>query len=217
MDTTAAPASGLSVTDCYRKAWDRLWEGFVDLLLPLLAWMLIAGFGSWLGRRTGLVGLVFQLAVGLPVGLGAAWVYLRAARGERPEIADLFVAFRANYTQAVVGMALLSAIVGLGMMLLVVPGIFALVRLCLVPYLLVAEHYEPLPALGESWRRTEAHGWPILGALLMTLPIVLVGALLLGVGLIPAAIWIHLALAQIYLEISRLCPPATTAPSTATV
>ncbi len=217
MNTTAAPASELSVTDCYRKAWDRLWEGFVDLLLPLLAWMVIAGFGSWLGRRTGLIGVVFQLAVGLPVGLGATWVYLRAARGERPEIGDLFVAFRTNYTQAVVGMALVSAIVGLGMMLLVVPGVFALVRLCLVPYLLVAERHEPIAALRESWRRTEAHGWTLFGALLMTVPILLVGALLLGVGLMPAAIWIHLAFAQVYLEVTRLSPPAALSVGEATI
>ncbi len=193
----------LSATDCYRRAWDRLWAGgFVDLLLPLLALALAGGFGSWLSQRTGWIGMLYQLLVGLPVGLGAAWVYLRAARGETPEIADVFFAFRGNYKQAVVGMALLSAIVGVGMLLLVVPGVIAMVRLCLVPYLLAAENYEAVDALRESWQRTAAHAWSIFGVFLMSIPILLVGALLFGIGLIPAAIWIHLTFALLYLELT---------------
>lgn len=110
----------------------------------------------------------------------------------------------------------MSALVAIGMVLLVVPGVIAIVRLAWVPYLVIDERFDAIPAVRESWTRTQPY-WPtILGILLLAIPLVLVGLLLLLVGAIVALVWAHLASAVLYAAVStrdRLAREAGVVPS----
>jgi uncharacterized membrane protein len=97
---------------------------------------------------------------------------------------------------------MVSALVAIGMVLLVVPGLIALVKLAWVPYLVVDERLDAVAAVRESWERTRGHGWTIFGIFLLAIPLMLVGLLLLIVGIIPALMWVQLASAVLFAAVS---------------
>jgi uncharacterized membrane protein len=192
--------NGPSVTDAYGFGWSELRRAFLELFLIGVVWFLIAAaVPSFL--RGGIVGLTYEILVVGPIVFGGMWAYLRAARGETPDVADLFVAFRGDYWQAVLTSILLHAAIAIGTMLLVVPGIIAAVRLSWAPYLVIEEKVDAVAALRESWERTRGHGWTIFGIWLLAIPILLGGVILLVVGLIPALMWVQLANACYYAAI----------------
>jgi uncharacterized membrane protein len=199
----AANESGPSAVETYGFAWSELKLHFVELLLIGIVWMLVL-FPAGAFERSGahLLSSAYHLLVLGPVSFGGMYAYLRAARSERPEVSDLFVAFQQNYLNAVLANLLLSALITIGFCLLIVPGIIAAVRLAFVPYLVIDEKLDAVESVLESWRRTAGHGWTIFALWLIAIPIVLVGLLLVVVGVIPALIWIQLAAATFYAAIT---------------
>lgn len=190
---------GPSVTEAYGFGWAELKRAFLELFLIGVVWALLAVAVP--GYLKGFLGLAYQVLVAAPITFGGMWAYLRAARGETPDVGDLFVAFRGDYWQAVLASIVLHAIIAIGTALLVVPGIIAAVRLCWVPYLVIDEKLDALVALRESWERTRGYGWTIFGIWLLAIPIALVGLILLVVGIVPALMWIQLASACFYAAI----------------
>lgn len=61
---------------------------------------------------------------------------------------------------------LLFLIVGLGMVLLVLPGIFLLVMLCFAPIFVVMDEQGPIQALKSSWKMVKGRWWSVFGSLL---------------------------------------------------
>jgi uncharacterized membrane protein len=121
----------------------------------------------------------------------------------------LFEAFRTAYVQTIIAHVLFVVLVGAGLVLVVVPGIIVATRLSFVAFLVVDEDMAAVDALRESWRRTEGFAGRIFVLWLLGLPISLVGLLLLGVGIVPALMWIHLAFALLFLGVSEgRDPPA---------
>ena len=220
-----------TVRGSYEHAWRQLQRFFLPLFVVGLIYVLVQipislidlAFEERLGPR-----IAYQLVTGLlistPLGMGLAFAFLRAARGERPEVGDLFVPYRRAFGPSIattvlyalcVLVALVPAIVltvfavgtssvGLlvGLALLIVPGIFVAIRLGFYPYLVVGEGYGPVAALQESWQRTRGYGWTVLGVSLSAIPIALVGLIALIVGIIPAVLLIQLAEASLFVAIS---------------
>jgi hypothetical protein len=61
--------------------------------------------------------------------------------------------------------SIVSAIgIGLGMILVVLPGLILLARWSMAPCVIIAEGKGPIESLRESWRATRAAQWPIVGA-----------------------------------------------------
>jgi hypothetical protein len=195
-----------SVGGAYSHAWNILKADFWTLLLiGFVAWLLTYVVGSALSRAAGgsqVLSFVYQLLVGSPIGFGAAYAWLRAVRGTRPEVGDLFMPFQRCYVAAVVAGLLTEIVVVVGFILLVVPGIILAVRLSFVAFLVVDEGRGPTEALFESWRRTSGYSWTILGAALLAIVVVIVGLILLIVGSIPATMLVYLAFASLYAAVT---------------
>lgn len=106
----------------------------------------------------------------------------------------------------VIGDAAVWVLVGL-LVLALMLGAFAAfaflaVRFAFVPYLVVDEGLGPITALQESWRRTGRHVWTLLGAGLLSIPIVVGGFMLFLVGVIPALMWLGLTHATLFASIT---------------
>jgi uncharacterized membrane protein len=194
-----------TVTGSYAHSWRQLRRHFFALLAVTFFWMLInvALFAaSWLAREgqgepaSSLVDLASVL-VTAPLSYGLGYAYLRAARGEAPQVGDLFAPFRHAYLASLLASALYGLLVALGMLLLIVPGIIVAVRLSFAPFLLIDEGLGPVEVLRESWRRTTGYGWTIFGVGLLGIPIFFLGLLLLVVGVIPALMLVELAMASL--------------------
>lgn len=207
---TESSLSAPSASEAYGHAWNHLKRCFLELLLIGVVWALLSAPSAWL--RESLLGTAYHVLVLGPVGFGGMYAFLRAARGETPDVNDLFVAFRSDYVQAVLASLLVGALITIGFVLLVVPGFIVMVRLAWVPYLVTDEKLDAVAAVRESWQRTRGHGWTIFGIFLLAIPLLLLGALVLVVGIIPAMMWAQLASAVLYASVATRGPAST--PST---
>jgi len=84
----------------------------------------------------------------------------------------------------VISSLLEGAAVLVGLLLLVVPGIYVALRLQFYKFLIVEkEDIGPIMALKESWRMTEGHVWNLLLFMIMISFLNVLGALIFGIGI----------------------------------
>jgi uncharacterized membrane protein len=187
--------------------WQQLWKYFLHLfLIGVVVW--IAGIPTWgpvwgVHDIAGFVALnmiatVYLLLVMPVVNYGGDWMYLRFMRDERPNVADLFQGFKQGYLNIVLANLLVVAIVGIGIVLLVVPGIIFACRLSFVPYLVMDKGLDPVAAIEKSWFMTRGHGWRIFGMYVLSIVLVSAGLLLLVFPGLFALMWSGAAFASLY-------------------
>ena len=190
--TPSMPVWQPQVGACYGNGWERMWKHFLELLLIFIVYFLLILPGA-----IPYVGWVYSFLVSGPLAYGVAYALLRAARGEPVKIDNMFAAF-SNYWNAVLAYLLTAVIVIIGIILLIVPGIIFACRLAFTPYLIVERKMEAIEAIKTSWRMTRGHAGTVFLVGLLGIPIAIAGMICLGVGLIPASMWIGLALASLY-------------------
>jgi len=209
------PASP-TITESYSHGWRQLRRYFLELfLVGLMAFILVIAFSVVLGALqvalrqnpggaglASLLQLAYQYLVGTPLTYGLLFAFLRAARGEVPQVGNLLEAFRRGWVDSALAALLTTVLTVLGFLLLIIPGMILSVRLSFVPFLVVDERLGPVEAVRESWRRSAGYGWTIFGFWLLAIPILLVGFLLLIVGFIPALMWVWLAFSSLYAAIT---------------
>jgi uncharacterized membrane protein len=145
-----------------------------------------------------LFGIAYGIFVAGPIDYGAKWVFLKAVRGERIEVRDIFITFQRNYWNVIIANVVVSIIIGLGIVMLIVPGIIFACRLAFVPYLVVDREMDVMDALRVSWDMTRGYGWQIFLMGLLAIPVVLLGLICLFVGVIVSVMWISAAFAVMY-------------------
>ena len=200
------PPSQLDAGSCYSLAWERLKSRFPELLAVLLLAMLIAiplgllgDDGDWHHGPVSSLAAVFALAYAVlvewPVDFGVEWVFLRAARGDAFQISDMFAGFLLD---VVIAQLLSGLFIAVGIVFLIVPGIYIACKLAFVPYLVIDEGLDALTAMRVSWRMTDGHAFTVFLIGFMAIFVALAGLIVLIIGIIPAVIWIKLAIANLY-------------------
>jgi hypothetical protein len=192
----------------YSIAWKVIWIYFVELLVVSIVYGVLSGpVGlfqwqvdrfEWFLVPLAMFAIAYGIFVAGPIGYGTNWVFLKAIRGERIEIRDMFVVFQKNYWNAVIANIVVGVIVGLGIVMLVVPGIIFACRLAFVPYLVVDREMDVMDALRVSWDMTRGHGWQIFFMGFLAFFIVIGGLICLFVGVFISLMWISAAFAAIY-------------------
>lgn len=192
----------------YRIGWKVLWVYFVELLVVSLVYMILSGPFSFFQWKTDhfewfmvplvFFGIAYGIFVAGPISYSVKWVFLKAVRGERIEVKDMFAVFQKNYWNAVVANIVVGVIVGLGLVMLIVPGIIFACRLAFVPYLVIDQDMDIMDALRTSWDMTRGYGWQIFFMGFLAFFIVIAGLIVFFVGVIIAVMWISAAFAAIY-------------------
>ena len=191
----------------FSHGWQTMKKYFIELLLVVFVLILFSipmgimnnfidrdGFGS-----SGFT--IFIIAYGIivlgPISYGANLLFLKAARNEPFKTYDLFMAFQ-NIWNVVIANILVGIIVGIGIALLIVPGIIFACRLAFVSYLVMDQKMEAIEAVKKSWEMTRGYSWTIFGMAIMSFFIAIAGLICLGVGIFPAVIWIESSFAALY-------------------
>jgi uncharacterized membrane protein len=197
----------------YRKGWRVMGTYFMELLVigivfsilkaPMGAMQIWDGGFEWYMVPLILFGMLYGLFVAGPIGYGTSWVFLKAVRGERVEIRDMFSVFQRNYWNAVIANVVVAVIVGLGMVMLIVPGIIFACRLAFVPYLVVDREMDVMEALRVSWNMTRGYGGHIFFMGLMAFFIAIGGLLLFFVGIFISIMWIKSSFAALYYAVEQ--------------
>ena len=196
----------------FGHGWDMMKKHFLELFLVILIQILLSlPFGlvnSFVDHQSfgyaffSLFNVAYGILVMAPVSYGSKWVYLKAVRGEPFKAYELFYAFQ-NLGNIILANILVFAIIGIGIVLLIVPGIIFACKLAFVPYLVTDQKMEAVDAIKKSWDMTDGFGWTIFAMGFMSFFIALAGIICFIVGIFPAAIWISCAFATLYWAVSQ--------------
>ena len=201
------------VRSSYKNGWRKIKKYFLELLLINIIGIVIGlvsgifripaeGVGAG-AAVLGIFGFAYSILLVGPIDYGVSFANLKAARGDRLEIKDMFDVFK-NYIHAVLAGLLVGVIVIIGLVLLIVPGIVFACKLAFTPYLVVDRKMEVIEAVKESWRMTGGYSWKVFLIGLLAIPISIAGLICFGVGIIFAIMWIRLAFASLYHAVSML-------------
>lgn len=129
---------------------------------------------------------------------GGDLMFVHGARGIRPQFDSLISGFKENYLYIVLANLLTGALVMLGIIFLIIPGIIIGCRLAFVSYLVMDKKLDPIRAVEESWRLTRGHGWTIFFMAIVAFFLGIVGFAMLFVGILPVTMWVKSAYASLY-------------------
>jgi uncharacterized membrane protein len=197
--------------DAFGVSWNIMWKSFVGLLAVIIIYGIISGPTAMFQARGNefndfewfmvpflLFAVGFGIFIGGPIGYSTNWVFLKAVRGEHFEIRDMFAVFQRNYWNAVAANVVVGLIIGIGIIMLIVPGIIFACRLAFVPYLVIDREMELTEALNKSWEMTKGYGGQIFLMGIISFFVYIGGLLALFFGVIISAIWVKTAYATMY-------------------
>jgi len=203
--------SDTSATDSYGKGWQLFRANIAITLIVIVISMIISIPGSSgggtdperanAGRQ--LFAFIYNMLITTPISMSTAWVFLKLARGEDAQITDMFAVFQRNYVGAIIASILSSIVIGIGFVLLIIPGIYISIRLSFVSLLVIDEGMGGVEALQASWAMTKGYAGSIFLMGLIAIPLALVGLLALIIGIIPAAAIIGSAFGVLYYSVAE--------------
>ncbi len=146
----------------------------------------------------GLIALLYYFLLRPVFKYGAKMMFVQAARQITPDFNMLINGFRKNYLNIVLAHLLVTALVGIGLVCLFVPGIIIACRLAFTPYLVVDRNLDPIRAAEESWKLTRGHGWTIFLMGFIGFFIYIAGFICFIIGVLVSDMWIKSSYATLY-------------------
>lgn len=148
-----------------------------------------------------LLGMAYAIFFLPVIKYGGDLLILRGIRNEELEFGELFIGFKKNYINIVLAHLITVAVIIIGFIFLIIPGVILACRLVFVSYLVMDKNMDPIAAIEKSWAMTRGHGWRVLEMALMAIPIFIAGLLFCGVGVVVSIAFIHSAFAALYYAI----------------
>jgi hypothetical protein len=186
--------------------WHGHWGNWGHDLINLAPLGLLAGF-------LGLLALLYSFLALPVVDFGSKMIFVQAVRKIKPDFELLLKGFWENYLNIILANLLVVALVILGCIALIIPGIIIGCRLAFVSYLVMDKKLDPIEAVERSWKLTRGHGWTIFFMGFVSIFIFIFGLILMIVGVFPAMIWISSSFASLYQsvlnETEKPAEPAT--------
>lgn len=145
-----------------------------------------------------LLGMMYYFLL-LPVfKYGGKMMFVQSVRQTSPDFDLLISGFRKNYLNIVLANLLVTALIGIGIVCLFVPGIIIACRLAFTPYLVMDKELDPIKAAEESWRLTRGHGWKIFAMGFVAFFIYIAGFICFFIGVLIADMWVKSSYATLY-------------------
>lgn len=200
MEATApVPAKKISVGDVINEAFSIYGQNFGILIGSAVLVFIVFGFVSGILQSSGGVILVTIAGIvriaGYALYTGFVVKLVQDVRdGRRDEtIGGLFSSAAPSILPLAVFGILYGIGVGLGLILIIVPGLILLTFWAVGAPAIVVERLGPLEGMGRSWALVRGSAWSVFGTLLVLLIIVIAIGVVLGAIANPignGAIWI---------------------------
>lgn len=205
-----------SIGGCFEEGWAVLKKYFLLLLLlVIIAGLLDIPMGynkmNWLEDDVSkfvfssfkVFGLLYYLLLITPFSYGADWVFLRASRNEEPQFEDFLSGFK-KFLFVILSHLLVIGLVGIGFVLLLLPGIYLVCKLIFVPYLIMDKKIDPIQAVKLSFYLSKGYFWTIFGMAIVSFLVIILGLVCMIVGVFASIIWVHSAFAILYKAVEEL-------------
>jgi hypothetical protein len=144
-----------------------------------------------------LLGNLVSYLLGVLISMGLTAFFLAAH--DNPRGVDFATLWHPSPYWKFFGTSVLASLaVGIGFLLLIVPGLIAMVLFMFSTFLVIDRGLGPIEALKGSIEMTQGNRWTLFGFILLCMLIIFVGVLALGVGLLVAVPIVGLAFAYAY-------------------
>lgn len=182
-----------------QEAFKLGWETFKKYPAYLIGIVLVAFIVSWIfstitnnlsnggmepNFMSSLVYIVGMI-VNMIIGMGLAKISITLARGGKPEWEDLYNQYPKTLNYLVASI-LFGLMVIVGLILLVIPGIYLAIRFHMYSYLIVDKNLGAIEALKQSSVITKGSMWNLFLFWIVSIIVVIIGAILFFVGLLVA-------------------------------
>lgn len=96
---------------------------------------------------------------------------LRAAQGNKLSLRQVWEEFTGSWLwlKLPTAIILMGLAIGVGLILLIIPGVILIWRLFFVPYVLIDQKTSISEAFARSWEMTRGYAWPVYSVILVTL------------------------------------------------
>ena len=195
--------STFSKKQAFGMGWERFKERpwfLVGLFLITSVVSIISGAIVERSGTTGTAQIVLSsidFVIQTFIGMGITLVLLRAYDGVETDYGDLFEPVRLFWKYLSMTILVL-AVVFVGLLLFVIPGIIAGIALSFAPYLVIDKGLGPVDAIKRSVSLTEGHRWNLFIFALLLVALNLLGLAALGVGLFVTIPISALAVVHVY-------------------
>jgi uncharacterized membrane protein len=173
----------LDFMSCYERSWKLLKANFWPLVG--VSFLITLIHGALLGvesRGLYFIGPIFNGVI----GAGLFYYFLLKIRGQPTKVGDAFAGFtKAFLTLVVIGL-LVSVFVTVGVFCLILPGIYLGVAYVFAPVIAVDKGLGFWETMELSRKVATGNWWRVFALLLLFIPVLLLGALALGVGIFVA-------------------------------
>jgi hypothetical protein len=187
MEATHAPARRISVGNVINETFSIYGQNFGALIGTSIVVFVIVGVVAGLLTNAGGVVLVSLAAIlrlaGSALYTGFVVKLVQDVRDGRRDLSvgDLFSSASPAILSLIAFGILFGIGVGIGLILLIVPGLILLTLWCVGAPAIVVEGVGPIEAFGRSWNLVRHDGWSVFGALVVVLLIVIAIGVVLGV------------------------------------
>lgn len=202
------------IGDVMREAWGMtsgmkgsFWGGAI---LLYLAYMAIAVVGGLLFKGSQALSMVFNIILGAiaPVlFIGIVSMGLRRAAGMRVAFETAFGSFNRAAPAFIAGL-LSTLLTYVGLILLIIPGIYLAIGYCMTMPLIVDRNLPPWQALEASRKAVTKRWFQFFGLLFVVGLLVFLSALPLGIGLIWSLPWAINVVGVVYRRVFGVVQPA---------
>lgn len=208
---TQSPPPSLDIAEAFRAGW----RGFVANIVPLIVvalvvWVVTGAVNLWANQTAGLAQFLWGL-VSFFLGqiVAIAWIALALAIIDGREITtDTLLPRGGTLISYIIASLLFSLMVGIGLVLLVIPGIIVAVVFGLYGWALVDKGLDPIEALRQSSRITSGNRWQLFAFVVAAIALNIVGVLLLVIGVLVTSAVTLIAAAHVYRQLDGSLQPA---------
>ena len=200
-----------SMVDSIRFGWRALWPNrfiLAQVIATFLGIMFARGLLMVASQNNPFLLVVTTVVVVIAevvVGVGFINISLHLVDGKPVQYRDLFLPVEV-IVRYIAANLLAAVIIMVGFLLLIVPGIYAMLRFSMVRYAALEEEGNAFAALKRSSQLTDGIKWRLLGFMVAIVLINLLGAVVFFVGLIVTIPLSAIAMAHLYRELTRLVP-----------
>ena len=200
----------ISVGECIRFGWNTLKKRPFIVIGAFVIAMVVSGVSSTLldpgeGAPVTVVTILMGLAsmaIGLLVEIGLVTFSLRAHdHVETVTVKDLWNPM--PFLWYLIAQILVGISVLVGLVLLIVPGIFLALSFIFSSYLIVDKGKGPIEAMKGSWNMTKGHKWQLLLLVMSIIGLNLLGLIALIVGLLVTVPISMLAIVHAYRTLEK--------------
>ena len=199
-----------------QEAFKFGWETFKKYPVFLIGVVLIVGILSSItnsltnmlsdgGQTSSLMSFLVSIAgslIQMILSLGMLKIAITLARGGKPQWEDLYMQYP-KFLNYLIASILYGLMVVIGLVLLVIPGIYLAVKYQMYSYLIVDKNLGPIEALKESAVITKGNMWNLFLFILTSIVVVVIGVILFLVGLLVAVPIVMVAGGYVYTKLAK--------------